>query len=183
VRTYISHLKERLDRLQPGSESSVFQAMVDTPFADPVEATRKDLGIVVLLLVNPRRKTIDRIALSKTSMAEGAVLMSAKPFHSIRIPLGQANNIIAQAITRGELTQTSDWKSLFAPALTAKEARFNQSGAGIETSVVAPIGFRHGGAMIFSFYQPPANLGPDHYYFVKTYSRLVDEKLKQLLGH
>ncbi|HUP26405.1 MAG TPA: hypothetical protein VM124_02025 [Candidatus Limnocylindrales bacterium] len=158
-------------------EPQLFQTIVNAPFHDKLRAIQLDLGIVVLLLANKQSKTIDRIALSDTFSAQGAVRMSAKPFKDIKIPLGHKTNIIAQAIATAELQQTDNWYYLFVPALTREEAHFNQAGAGIECSLVQPLKGAKTGAMIFSFYQPLPKIGNEHREFVDYYSKLVATKL------
>ena len=177
---YIQSLRKQLTALLSRNTDEIYQAIVDLPFNDKQKAINLDLGIVVLLLVNQAESTIDRIALSDTVMAQGAVEMSAKPFKKIRIPLGHPDNIIAHAIETGQIQQTDDWRDLFAPDLTPQQARFNQSGAGIESSLVTKLKVGDGGAMIFSFFQPLANLHKDqHYDFAKQYSNLVSKVLNR----
>lgn len=159
------------------TSSEQFETIVNAPFHDPVQATHLDLGIVVLLLVNPETRTIDRIALSDTDQAKGAVKMSEKPFESIKIPLDDTRNLIAKAIAQQEPQRTTDWKDLFIPALAPQAARFNQAGAGIECSFVYPLPIPQGGALIFSYYQPPANIGAGHAAFMKHYCSLVAQCL------
>lgn len=177
---YIGSIKRYLQKIQSDNKKQLFQSIVDTPFADALGATSIDLGIIVILLVDKSHNTINRIALSKTHMAKKAVEMSAKPFKKILIPLGYPSNIIAVAIESNKIQETSDWQNLFIPALTPRQANLNQSGAGIECSIVSPLKFQDGGAMIFSFYQPLKNLEPDsHYKFVKQYSQLTDQILNR----
>lgn len=157
--------------------SKLYQSIVDAPFSDKVTATNIDLGIGVLLQVDPISKTIDRVALSNTELAQGAVLVSAKPFHQIKIPLHTKNNYISEAIVSGRHKITEDWQYLFNPALKPEEARRNQAGASIESSLVWPLKANHGGALIFSFYQPRRNIGSDHLEFARMYAQLVDRQL------
>jgi len=157
----------------------LYQRIVDAPFDDKLFATSIDLGIVVLLLVNPKDKMIDRVALSNTDLARGAVKVSAKPFSDIRIPVHHKENAIARAIASNEHQLTEDWQSLFVPALTAEQARRNQAGASIESSLVWPLKLRTGGALIFSFYQPSAYIDDDHLTFAEDYAQLVSQQLAQ----
>ncbi|HSX29427.1 MAG TPA: hypothetical protein VLE73_02610 [Candidatus Saccharimonadales bacterium] len=175
--TYLRSLKTLLQI--PKNDKALFQAIVNAPFHDIVQATRYDLGIVVLLLVNKKAGTIDRIALSKTPQAEGAVKMSEKPFHTIKIPVGHAGNIIAETIAANKPRQTDDWQYLFAPAMSVQAAHFNQAGAGIECSYVYPLtGARSGGALIFSYYQPVDNIHEPHKHFMQHYCDLVVQALR-----
>jgi hypothetical protein len=173
---FVQTLKELLD---PGkTDAELFEAIVNAPFYDQVAATGLDLGIVVFLLVNKEEGVIDRVALSDTEHAAGAVKMSEKPFRAIKIPVGYEANAIARAIKTGEPQTVSDWKYLFIPDLSPRAARFNQAGAGIEFSCVYPLKARDGGALIFSFYQVGNNIGERHHAFMQTYSRLVSERLR-----
>lgn len=177
--TYYAELGSILSNAQ--SEDALFSAVVNAPFHDQLTTARLGLGIVVLLLVNPKTKTIDRVALSDTEGAKGAMRMSVKPFHTIRIPLANKQNIIAKAIREKAHQQTIEWAPLFVPALSAREASLNQSGAGIECSVVYPlVDLPNGGALIFSFHEPPETLGPEHYRFMQTYAGLAAKRLKSL---
>lgn len=173
---YFKQLEKLLNSAE--SDSELYEFIVNAPFHDRLQTTSIDLGIVVLLLVNKEQGTIDRIALSKNEMAAGTLKMSVKPFSAIKIPIDYYENVIAETIRAQEAHLTSDWKYLFNPALTAQAARLNQSGGGIECSCVYPLSARDGGAMIFSFYQPPKNIGKDHRTFMETYQKLVNESLR-----
>jgi len=177
--TFLNQLDDIVCRASqnPKSDARLFEAIVNAPFHDKIRATEMDLGIVVLLLVNRAAGTIDRIALSDTEQAAGAVKMSEKPFKEIRIPVGYKDNLIAEAIETGRPQYVSDWKFLFAPALGSHAARFNQAGGGIEFSAVYPLKARGGGALIFSFYQIHANIGAEQYSLMEQYAALVDKYL------
>jgi hypothetical protein len=178
--TYYAELGSILSNAQ--SEGDILTAVVNAPFHNMLTAATMGLGIVVLLLVNPKTKTIDRVALSDTEGAKGAVRMSSKPFHAIKIPVDDERNIIAKAIREKTYQQTIDWSPLFVPALSAREAGLNQAGAGIECSVVYPlVGPGHGGALIFSFHDPPEALAPEHYTFMQTYADLAAKHLQRIV--
>lgn len=159
------------------NDAQLFRLIVNAPFHDMVKATELDLGIVVFLQVNKKTGTIDRIALSDTEAAAGAVRMYEKPFHEIKIPIGHPENAIARAITTGAPQFVSDWKYLFVPALDARAARFNQAGAGIEFSTVIPLKSRDGGALIFSYFQINTNIRQPHHMFMQAYAEIVDRAL------
>jgi hypothetical protein len=172
---YYAKLKKLLDIAE---DNELYSSIVNSPFKDKKMAALFHLGVVVFLLVNKQDKTIDRIALSDTYSAKGAVLVSAKPFKEIRIPVNEEKNIISKAIKTGEPQLTHDWKYLFVPELTAQDARFNQASAGIGCSAVYPlIGNFDGGAIIFSYYQPPEKIGAEHHDFMNTYAKLVSNRL------
>lgn len=163
------------------TDDELFGAIVNIPFTDRLRATELGLGIAVLLLVNEANGTLDRIALSNTELASGAVAISAKPFHEIRIPLTSKENVLIKAITSRHHQITEDWAPMFVPELTAEEARFNQAGAGIACSVIYPLiafgGIRPFGAMIFSYYEPMSTITKQHYAFMQAYADTVAAKL------
>lgn len=172
---FYSNLSDRLNMLQ--DESSLYKTIVNAPFSDRSATTLLGLGIMVLLLVNDKTGTIDRVALSDTAQAEGAVRMSAKPFRSIKIPVDNKANIIAKAIRLNQPQETDDWQYLFVPELTPQEARFNQAGAGIECSHVYPLKSKNGGALIFSFFEPLDSISQAARDFMVQYSAMVDDVL------
>lgn len=176
--SYIEDLVKGLNTAK--SDRQLFKAIVNGPFNDRPKATMLGLGIVVLLLVEPQSRLIERIALSDTELARGTVAISVKPFKSIKIPLLYKGNLIAEAIRSGRYQQTSDWQYLFTPALNPEEARLNQAGGGIACSFVYPlIGARSGGAMIFSYFVSLDRIGQAQRNFMERYSRMVSRSLKQ----
>lgn len=158
------------------SANQLYQAIVDAPFANKLLTTSIDLGIVVLLLVTADG-FVDRVALSNTELASGAVKVSPKPFSSIRVPLDAQENYIVQAITEGKHRLTEDWYYLFTPVLTATQARRNQTAASIESSLVWPLAGSVKGALIFSFYQPAVNITDNHLAFAADYAKTVSKRL------
>jgi len=163
------------------SKDELQHAIVNLPFDQPVETAHLFLGIIVLLIANKQRGTIDRVALSKTELAQNTKNVSPKPFEEIRIPLDHTENIIAQAIATKSPQSTSDWKDLFAPELTPEEARLNQASGGIAYSAVYPLNaVPDGGAMIFSYYQYPQAIGEAQEAFMQRYSSLCSEALTKL---
>jgi hypothetical protein len=172
-----------LDRLHgalaAAETKNVYATIVNAPFEQRVAAAFLFLGIMVYLRVNPRTNTIDRIALSNTELAKRTTDVSVVPFEEIKIPLGQADNIIAQAIERQHPKDTTDWKFLFDPALTAEQARINQANAGIAYSAVYPLATGDGGALIFSYFQYDQGLGQAQRDFMAAYAAMVDERLSR----
>ena len=170
----------QLDRLLSSAknDAQLLDLIVNSPFRSRIRATRMDLGIVVLLLVNKKDGTIDRVALSDTELAAGAVRMSEKPFKEIKIPLGHPENSISKAIDSGQPQYVTDWKDIFVPTLSPRAARFNQAGSGIEFSCVYPLKAHDGGALIFSYYQEGKNIKDVHHEFIERYSQMADKYLK-----
>lgn len=152
------------------------QAIVNAPFQFKMETAFLFLGIIVLLLVDKEEGTINRVALSKTELAENTKNVSVKKFEEIKIPLGHQENIIAKAIETGQPQETTNWKDLFTPALSEEQAKLNQASGGIAFSAVYPLkGFPDGGAMIFSYYQYGSEIGQPQKRFMEEYSRIVSD--------
>jgi hypothetical protein len=168
-------LEDALATAQDGK--ALFNMIVNAPFQYKVEMALLFLGIIVLLLVDNEHKTINRVALTNNDLARGAKKMSVKRFEDIKIPLNYPDNSIAEAIRSGKPQETSDWKSLFIPELTPQEARFNQAGAGVGFSAIYPLNARDGGALIFSYYQYPEDIGGIQHEFMRKYTKLVTQCL------
>jgi hypothetical protein len=160
-----------------GTDSDLFETIVNAPFSHPLPAALIFLGIIVFLQVDKAAGTINRITLSKTEQARQTTDVSVVPFHEIKIPLDYHENVIADAIASGTPSDTTDWKFLFNPALAASEARINQANAGFAYSAVYPLKSRDGGALIFSYYQYQHEIGDKQTGFMKTYTELVDKAL------
>lgn len=162
------------------TDKELFEQIVNAPFKYRVETALLFLGITVLLLVNKKGGTIDRIALSKTELAKGTTDVSVKRFEDIKIPLGYPKNIIAKAIKTRKPQGTGDWQYLFAPELSPEEARLNQASGGIGYSAVYPlVGARDGGAMIFSYFQYPQEIRDNQRKFMEKYSKIVTDVLRR----
>jgi len=176
---YYSGIEELLKSAK--TDQQLFQAIADAPFHDKSVTTMFGLGIVVLLLVNKKAKTIDRIALARTELAQGTLNMSSKPFREIKIPLSNKENYIAIAIRSGHYMITSDWQYLFTPDLSAEDARFNQAGGGIACSAIYPLpGARDGGAIIFSYFETIDRIGEEHHKFMKQYASIAAKALGRI---
>lgn len=170
-------LQQRLGEAQ--DSQALFRAVVDSPFTFKVDMARLHLGIIVLLLANKSTGFIDRVALSNTELAKGTTDISVKKFEDIKIPLAHPQNYISRAIRTKESQFTTDWQYLFTPALTPEEARFNQAGGGIACSSVYPLTGSVDGALIFSYYQYPEQLGPEQQAFMQRYAELVSQQLSE----
>lgn len=176
---YYKHLKHLLksSRDNAGLKNDIYQTIVDAPFYDPLVATYLELGIIVLLLVDEESHSINRVALSNTVHAAGAIKTSEKLFREIKIPLNYEKNIISAAIISGHGRHTEDWKDLFVPALSASSARFNQAGAGITWSLVEPFVYgNHRAAVIFSFFNTPSSVKRTKH-FTSTYTKMLAKLL------
>lgn len=155
------------------SRKELYTAVVDAPFRSmlPVEL---DLGAIVLLVTNEKTGCIERVALSKTASAEGAVNASAVPFHNISIPRDYEASAHVQALNSKKPVIVTDWHTLFTPVLSPLQSRDNQAGAGIACSIVSPyFGRRHEGTIIYSFYVTQEAITDAHWAFIEAYTRLV----------
>ncbi len=174
---YYAMVQNRLVKARDDAE--LFKEIVDAPFHNKLHTTSFDLGMIVLVLANPKTKMIDRITYSQTAPAQDAVKASPIEFNKIKIPLKNRDNITAKAIRNSKYYQTSDWCHLFVPALSAEAARFNQAEAGMGCSVVYPlVNTRNGGALIFSFYQTLDMITAKHHTFMQNYSNFVSARLR-----
>jgi hypothetical protein len=170
LRNAISHAK---------SDDQLFKAIVNAPFNTVTKGLPLGLSIIVLLLVDDDKKSVKRIALADTESAKGAVEYSVKKFHEITIPLNNPTNSIVKAIRSNEHQVITDWQYLFTPDLTPEEARFNQAGAGIATSIVYPLeDTRNGGAIIFSYVLNSNHISDQYHDFMQKYIHLVSKKLR-----
>lgn len=161
------------------NDKELFRRIVNTPFRElKVETAFLFLGIIVLLMVNKKTGEIDRVALSNTELAKLTTDVSVIPFEEIKIPLGHHENVIAQAIEKNEMQDTTDWKYLFEPGMSAEHARINQANAGIAYSAAYPIKARDGAAMIFSYYQYEGAIGKAQHEFMRKYTEIVQDLLK-----
>ena len=160
------------------NDEALFRSIVNTPFLiNKVQMNLLFLGIIVLLQVNKKQGTIDRVALSDTELAKNTTDVSVVPFEEIKIPINDTKNCIAKTIRSGKPQDTTDWMHLFTPVLTPEQARINQASAGIAYSVVYPVKARDGGALIFSYFQYQGGLGDDQQVFMEAYSKIVANTL------
>jgi hypothetical protein len=167
--------------LRAKTKDQLIQSIVDAPFHDKLHTTSLDLGIIVLVLVNPDTQIIERKSYSNTIPAIDAVKASPKKFHDIKIPLKNSENITAKAIRNNKPYKTSDWRYLFTPELGHEAARFKQAEAGMGCSYVYPlIGSASRGALIYSFYQTIDMIRAEHQAFMKNYADFVTLQLNEL---
>jgi hypothetical protein len=176
-RYFILSLETALQNARTKSE--FLKQIVNAPFHDRLRMTNYGIGIVVFLQTNHKTNTVDRLALSDTDPAKGAVRMSAKEFKEIKIPRDHTENIIVKALDTNKPQYTSDWKYLFTPELSAKDARFNQAGAGIDCSFVYPIiDQKNEAALIFSYFEPFREISHEQREFMAGYAKLVGRYIK-----
>lgn len=164
------------------TEQDLYRAIVNSPFKAKSKGLPLGLGLVVMVLVNKKANRVDRIALSDTEPAKGAVDYSVKAFDQINIPLDQTQNFLVKSIVSQQIHETEDWNDTFTPVLTAEEARFNQAGAGAGCTVIYPFKARDGGAMSFSYVIPLKDINEAHHKFMSHYTELVEHFLNKNLA-
>lgn len=161
------------------NQTELYKNIANAPFTTLLPVAY-ELGTIVLLIENKSTGYIERVALSQTPAADGAVRASAVPFEAIRIPRNYKSSSHVKALETKKPVVVTDWYSMFAPALTAEQARDNQNGAGISTSVVYPFFSNQNGTIIFSLYSNAESIPDQAYQFFKWYSVLVSKCLKDL---
>lgn len=158
--------------------------IVNHPFSNQYLTAHFALGIIVLLIRNDTSATLDRVAISNTEMAHGAMNISTVPFRDIKIPLDYEDNILVKALTTQKMQITDDWSEMFSPVLSPVEAQLNQSGAGVGSSaiqpLVSPTTNRSFGALIFSYYEPAYHIGREHAAFMRKYAEIVMDRITSL---
>lgn len=177
IEQYVSSIAKLLSKTR--SDEELYASIVNAPFQNKLHSTTLDLGIIVLLVVDKKAGTVDRVAWSDTEPARWAAKSIPIPIKKIKIPLENKTNIIVKAIKTKRPQKTSDWRYLFNPVLTAVTARFNQAEAGMACSFVYPLSAITGGAIIFSYYQPLENISTKHERFMQSYSKIVENSLSK----
>lgn len=172
---YMLELKNAI--LHSKTDEQLFNTIVNAPFKTTTKSMPLGLGLIVLVLVNKSKGTVDRIALSDTEPARGAVDFSVKAFKEINIPLTESDNLLVKTIKTNQIQSTEDWKDTFTPILSPTEARFNQAGAGVGCTVIYPLNSRDKGAISFSYVIPLKDIGNSHHKFMKLYSKNVERSL------
>jgi hypothetical protein len=175
--SYLTELKEILSRAK--NDAQLYEAIVNAPFHDKRMTTMLGLGFLSFVLVNRKTRTIDRISISKTDMAQGAIDITVKPFRELKVPIGYKGNAVAEAIRSGRYQQTNDWDYLLRPSLKPEEARLNQAGAGIASSYVYPlINTSNAGAIIFQYFITLDKIEKTHREFMFRYTKMVSQTLR-----
>jgi hypothetical protein len=174
--SYILELKRILEAAK--SETQLYESIVNAPFYNKRVTTMMGLGFLSFVLINRTTKTIDRIAISKTDLAQGALDITVKPFRDLKVPIGYKGNAVAEAIRSGRYQQTNDWDYLLKPSLKPEEARLNQAAAGIASSFVYPLtGAKNPGAIIFQYFITLDKIESVHREFMFRYTKLVSQAL------
>lgn len=175
---YFSELSEILASAQ--TDESLFKVIVDAPFLNKKMSVPMGLALMVLVMINTKTETLDRISLSDTESAHGAVNYSVKAFKDINVPLTAKDNMYVSVAELGKWQHTDDWKDTFTPILSPEEARFNQAGAAVGSTVVYPLSARDKGALSFSYFKPLRDINEVQHVFMRTYSGMVDDALNRI---
>jgi len=174
--SYLLELKRILEAAK--TDAQLYEAIVNAPFHNKRVTTTLGLGFLSFVLINRKTRTIDRIAISKTDMAQGALDITVKPFRDLKVPIGYKGNAVAEAIRSGRYQQTNDWDYLLKPSLKPEEARLNQAAAGIASSYVYPLtNTRNAGAIIYQYFITLDKFENTHREFMFRYTKLVSQIL------
>jgi hypothetical protein len=178
---YFIELKDILNRQK--SRRQLYQSIVDAPFQgkNKFNSTLLGLGFLAFLQVNESSRTLDRITISDTPSALGAINMTMKAFNDMKVPLNHKGNIILTAIRTGAHQQTTNWHYLTDPAVTEVESRMNQAAAGMASSVVYPImETKPKGAIIFQYFINMDEITSAHHNFMFRYIKIVSSALNSI---
>jgi hypothetical protein len=176
--SYILELKRILEAAK--SDTQLYEAIVNAPFHSKRVTTTLGLGFLSFVLINKKTRTIDRIAISKTDLAQGALDITVKPFRDLKVPIGYKGNAVAEAIRSGRYQQTNDWDYLLTPSLKPEEARLNQAAAGIASSYVYPlINTRNSGAIIYQYFITLDKIESTHREFMFRYTKLASQVMNR----
>jgi hypothetical protein len=159
------------------TDTQLYEAIVNAPFHNKRTTTMLGLGFLSFVLVNKKTRSIDRISISKTDMAKGALDITVRPFRDLKVPIGYKGNAVAEAIRSGRYQQTNDWDYLLTPSLKPEEARLNQAAAGIASSYVYPLSGTRSGAIIFQYFITLDKIENTHREFMFRYTKLVSQIL------
>jgi len=108
--------------------------------------------IIVLTLLNKKKKTVERVSISKTKAAATALEETPIPFKEIVIPLKEKENLLVKAVKNKKIYFTHDLSDVLYPEANRRVWRKIQKACNIKTSMIYPIVVRGKsiGAMIFS---------------------------------
>ena len=139
----------------------VVQKTVDSIFSE-LGFLKLEYKIIVLSLVDEKKKVLRRIAISQTDEAKKAILESPVPFNEISIPLNANKNICIQVLKKNEPFTTHKWSDVLSPPLQPSVVNLIQEKVGIKTSIVHPVNVKGKtiGVMIFSLAKETAQISP-----------------------
>lgn len=131
--------------------------------------------IVVLCLVDEKKRVMERISISHTEKTQQALAESPKPFHDIVIPLSYKNNLLVKAFNTKSPQSTTSWTDVLQPALPAKEIIRIQKLVGIKSSLIYPIISKNAaiGVLIFSMSKPKSHVTPEERELIRGFSEIV----------
>lgn len=170
------HLQNLASILSKSTKDTCYQSVVDAPFEDKLQSAMLGLGIVALIILNKKDKTLDRVAISQTDRAKDVLKSTVKPFYAIKIPASTQSNLIATAVRTGKTQITTSWSDLLTPALTPKDAALDQTISAIGCSIVEPFKCKTlSGALLFDFFLGSESLTKEHNDFIEQYTKLVTQ--------
>ena len=131
--------------------------------------------IIVLTLVDKKKQTLKRIALSQTIEAQKALEASPVPFQQIEIPLIAEDNFLIRALKEKKVYITHVWPDIFRPVLSDEAALNNQNAAGIRTSMIYPLVVKEEaiGVMIFSMIKNEEEVSDEEKALIARFTDIV----------
>lgn len=131
--------------------------------------------IVVLCLIDQKKRSLERISISQTPKARQALSESPKPFYDISIPLSYIKNLLVQAVRQKSSQFTTSWSDILMPALPADECLRIQKLVGVKASLIYPIFSRNQaiGTLIFSMSKPKSRITSDEHDLIRSFSDIV----------
>lgn len=152
----------------------VIQKIVDSVLLE-LGYLRLGYEIVVLCLVDEKKKVLQRISISQTDKAQQALLETPVPFHEITIPLHYSRNLLIKALREKKSQIATSWPDILMPAFTRADALRIQRRLGIQASLIYPVLVKNEatGALIFSMSKPPEKVTPDERDLIRSFSDIV----------
>ena len=131
--------------------------------------------IIVLTLVDEKKKVLKRVSLSQTAEAARALEASAVPFEDIDIPLDSENNLLIKTLKDQKPRSTHYWPDIFSPVLTPTQALKNQKASGIKTSMLYPIIVKGKaiGVVIFSMVKSEKEVSSDEKDLIQGFGDVI----------
>lgn len=108
--------------------------------------------IIVLSLIDPKKRTLKRISISQTKEAKLALEITPVPFHDIAFSLQNNENLCVRAINENKQMITGSLSDVLSPVIPKEFVDKAQQALGVKTSIVSPIASKKRllGSLIFS---------------------------------
>jgi hypothetical protein len=165
----------QLDKATP---KSIYSVIANAPFKNELEMALLFLGFICVYVVDEKVNRIRLKAASDTAMYHLAVdhfSFDAKSYY-LEFDKNKDNSIV-RAIVKGKPQRTTDWSTLNRGKTPLEIVRLNQASSGIACSVIYPLESTVRGALMFSYYQYPDQIGTRQEEFMRHYTKLVSKYL------